>query len=138
MSAQPLDDKPVTLTRLAEMRAAGDEDELFLAVGLGDAHRTGLDARDQWGVARIDAQFAGLTGQCHERGLAREDRLLGADHVDMNGIGHAFIPRCTPAATPACLARFPVPRVAEQTMSVPPWSGPGPATGGVPPLAGRR
>lgn len=25
MSAQPLDDKPVTLTRLAEMRAAGSD-----------------------------------------------------------------------------------------------------------------
>ncbi|MGD9871761.1 MAG: 3-methyl-2-oxobutanoate hydroxymethyltransferase, partial [Thauera sp.] len=25
MSAQPLDDKPVTLTRLAEMRAAGEK-----------------------------------------------------------------------------------------------------------------
>jgi hypothetical protein len=55
-----------------------------------DAHRARLDARDQWRVARVDAQFAGFAGQRHERRLAREDRLLGAHHVHVNGIGHAF------------------------------------------------
>ena len=58
------------------------------AVFLLDAHRTGTDAGDQRGVAGIDAELAGFTGQRDELGLAGEDRLLRADHVHMNGVCH--------------------------------------------------
>src|SRR5690606_13918236 len=64
--------------------AAGDEDELlFRAVWQLDAHRTGLDARDQRRVLRIDAELARFARQCDELRFAVEDRLLGAHHVDM-------------------------------------------------------
>src|SRR6185369_6076286 len=64
--------------------AAGDEDELFLAVvGAQDAHRAGLDAGDQRRVARIDAELAHLARQGDEARLAREDVLLDRDDVDV-------------------------------------------------------
>jgi hypothetical protein len=67
--------------------AAGDEDELFLAVvGTLDAHRTGLDARDQRRVARQDAELAVFARQRDELGLAAEDALFGGDDVDVDGV----------------------------------------------------
>ena len=70
-------DSTVTRAGLHFEDAAGDEDELFLAVvGRLDAHRAGLDARDQRRVARIDAELAGFARQRDELRLAGEDRLL--------------------------------------------------------------
>ncbi|MCY1380367.1 hypothetical protein D9M69_681810 [compost metagenome] len=59
--------------------------ELFAAIGLLDAHGTGLDAGDQRNVAGQNAQFTRFARQGHELGLAREDRLFGADHIDVDG-----------------------------------------------------
>ena len=39
---------------------------------------------DQGRVARVDTQFALFTREGHELGLAGEDRLLGADYVNMD------------------------------------------------------
>src|SRR6185503_9432067 len=78
--------------------AAVDEDQLLVAAaGRDDTHRTRLDARDERRVARIDSELARLAGQDDELGFAGEDRLLGADHVDVDRGGHlllgpAFIP----------------------------------------------
>jgi hypothetical protein len=78
--------------RLHFQDAAGDEDELFLAVvGALNAHRTGLDARDQRRVARQDAELAVFTGQRNELGLAAEDALFGGDDVDVDGC-HVDVP----------------------------------------------
>src|SRR5262245_47539534 len=76
--------------RLHFQDATGDEDELLLAAARrGDAHRAGLDARDERRVARVDAELARLARQHHELRLAREDALLGADYVDVQrGGGH--------------------------------------------------
>src|SRR5689334_1275072 len=60
-------------TRLHLQDAAGDEDELLLAVvGALDAHRARLDAGDERGMARIDAELAHLAGESDEARLARE------------------------------------------------------------------
>jgi hypothetical protein len=42
--------------------------------------------RTEPGVARVDAEFAGFTRQGDESRLAGEDRLLGAHHVDVDGV----------------------------------------------------
>ena len=82
--------------RLHFQDAAGDEDEFLAAVGLLDAHRAGLHARDQRRVARVDAELAGFTGKRDEARLAGEDGLLGAHHVDVDGVRgicHLFAPQ---------------------------------------------
>ena len=77
--------------------AAGDEDELLLAVvGALDAHRARPDAGDQRRVARQDAELAVLARQGDELRLAGEDLLLGGDDVDLQGC-HAVLPSWTAA-----------------------------------------
>jgi hypothetical protein len=49
-----------------------------------------FDARDQRRVARVDAELADFARKDDELGLAREDRLLGADDVDVDGVGHVY------------------------------------------------
>ena len=66
--------------------AAGHEDELFAAVRHLDAHRAGLDTRDQRRVARVNAQFAGFARQRDETRFTREDRLFGTDHINVDGV----------------------------------------------------
>src|SRR5688572_576154 len=72
--------------------ATGDEDELLLAApGRSNAHGAGPDARDERGVARVDAQLARLARQHDELGLPGEDRLLRTYYIDMDGgVGHYF------------------------------------------------
>ena len=41
---------------------AGDENKFFAAIGHFDAHRAGLDTRDQRSVTRVHAQFARFAG----------------------------------------------------------------------------
>ena len=63
---------------------------LFAAcAGRNDAHRSGPDAGDQRGVARIDAKLARLAREHDELGLAGGYRLFGADDVDVNGVCQA-------------------------------------------------
>jgi hypothetical protein len=59
-----------------------------LPSALLDAHRARLDARDQWRVARQDAELAALARQGDELGLAGVDALLGGNHVNVDGSGH--------------------------------------------------
>ena len=66
--------------------AASDEDKLFRSIGQLNAHRTGLDARDQGRVARQDAELAAFTGKGDKTRFTREDGLFGADHIDMDGV----------------------------------------------------
>ena len=69
--------------------AASDEHKLLAAVGHVNAHRACLDARDQWRVARVNAQLARLTRQRNKARFARKNRLFGTNHVDVNGV-HGF------------------------------------------------
>ena len=57
-----------------------------------DAHGAGLDLRQERRVARIDAELAHDAGQHDELRLAGEDLLLGADDVDVDGVGHGGEP----------------------------------------------
>jgi len=41
-------------------------------------------------VARIDAEFPGLAGKHDKLRLAGIDRLLGADDIDVQGMGHVL------------------------------------------------
>ena len=83
--------------------AAGDEDQLLLAAARGlDAHRARLDAGDERRVARIDAELARFAGQHDELRLAGEDRLLGADDVDVDGVCHRVCFVCA-ASAPYCI-----------------------------------
>src|SRR5262249_14928237 len=70
--------------------AARDEHQLLGGSARGlDAHRPRLDARDQRGMARADAELARLAREGDEFRLARPDALFGADDVDVDGsCGH--------------------------------------------------
>ena len=50
-----------------------------------DAHRTGSDACDQWGVARINTELARLAWQRHKSGFAGEDGLFRTDDIYVDG-----------------------------------------------------
>src|SRR5467141_2306402 len=69
--------------------SARDEDELLLAAARRlDPHRSGLDARDERRVARVDAELARFAGEHDELGLARVDARFGRDYVYMYRIRH--------------------------------------------------
>ena len=72
--------------------ATRHEHELFLAIVHAlDAHRTGLDAGDQRGMVGIDTKLTDLTGQHDEFGFPGKDRLLGADHFDLNRVHDVWV-----------------------------------------------
>src|SRR3954463_11240440 len=68
--------------------ATGNENQLlFTTPGRLDAHRAGLDTRDERRVARVNAELARFAGKRDELRLAGEDAFFGADDVDVNGGG---------------------------------------------------
>ena len=71
--------------RLHLEEAAQDEHELLLGLARDlDAHRAGLDLREQRRVPRIDAELARDAGKDDDLRLAGEDLLFGADDVDVD------------------------------------------------------
>lgn len=77
--------------------AAGDEDELFVAVLRLDAHDARLDAGEQRRVAGHDAQLAGFAREDDELRQTREDRFFRADDVDVYCHCHGFLPSPRPS-----------------------------------------
>jgi hypothetical protein len=74
--------------RLNLENSAGDEDQLLFAAASGhDAHRARLDTGNQRHVTRVDTELACLARQDDELRLARENRFLCADDVDVDRWG---------------------------------------------------
>ena len=69
--------------------SARDVDHLFRAAVRGqDPDRARLDAREQRDVLGQDAELAARARRDDHGGLARVDRLLGADDLDVDCLGH--------------------------------------------------
>jgi hypothetical protein len=52
------------------------------------AKGAGLQRGEQWRVPRRDTDLAAGRRREHHRGGTRVDLALGADDIDMNGVGH--------------------------------------------------
>src|ERR1022692_2918748 len=73
-----------------EKSALNVYDLLFRLARHLDAHDSGLDLSDERRVPRIDTELAHHARKHDELRVAGEDRLFGADDIDVNGIGHGF------------------------------------------------